>query len=184
MVYFGYHLVKAHVQTVQNMYGKGGQGVCKAELRPPEVDPYFERKKIALGGVTKSLQAAILTLEQNPSTGLGIIPKRYHFFSASLRQLAPVVVIHKKWISWRKEYMVEVNFLCGQHAGEEYRAEERENIRLPKHEIYYFYSCKFSFYLCVWYFERSNSSNGLYLWIKCSSCLCFQSMQMCILRKF
>ena len=24
MVYFGYHLVKAHVQTVQNMYGKGG----------------------------------------------------------------------------------------------------------------------------------------------------------------
>ena len=23
MVYFGYHLVKAHVQTVQNMYGKG-----------------------------------------------------------------------------------------------------------------------------------------------------------------
>ena len=24
MVYFWYHLVKAHVQTVQNMYGKGG----------------------------------------------------------------------------------------------------------------------------------------------------------------
>ena len=24
MVYFGYHLVKAHVQAVQNMYGKGG----------------------------------------------------------------------------------------------------------------------------------------------------------------
>ena len=24
MVYFGYHLVKPHVQTVQNMYGKGG----------------------------------------------------------------------------------------------------------------------------------------------------------------
>ena len=54
MVYFGYHLVKAHVQTVQNMYGKGGWGVCKAELRPPEVDPYFERKKISLGGVTKN----------------------------------------------------------------------------------------------------------------------------------
>ena len=51
MVYFGYHLVKAHVQTVQNMYGKGGQRVCKAELRPPEVDPYFERKKIGLDGV-------------------------------------------------------------------------------------------------------------------------------------
>ena len=28
--------------------------VCKAELRPPEVDPYFERKKITLGGVTKN----------------------------------------------------------------------------------------------------------------------------------
>ena len=55
-----------HVQTVQIMYGKGGQGVCKAELRRPEVDPYFKRTKIALGGVTKSLQAAILTLEQNP----------------------------------------------------------------------------------------------------------------------
>ena len=24
MVYFGYHLVNPHVQTVQNMYGKGG----------------------------------------------------------------------------------------------------------------------------------------------------------------
>ena len=54
MVYFGYHLVKAHVQTVQNMYGKGGWGVCKAELQPPEVDPYFERKKISLGGVPKN----------------------------------------------------------------------------------------------------------------------------------
>ena len=32
----------------------------------PEVDPYFERKKITLDGVTKSLQAAILTLEPNP----------------------------------------------------------------------------------------------------------------------
>ena len=54
------------VQTVQNMYGKGGQRVCKAELRPPEVDPYFERKKITLGGVTKSWGVTILTLEQNP----------------------------------------------------------------------------------------------------------------------
>ena len=39
------HILNPHVQTVQNMYGKGGQRVCKAELRPPEVDPYFERKK-------------------------------------------------------------------------------------------------------------------------------------------
>ena len=66
MVYFGYHLVKAYVQTVQNMYGKGGWRVSKAELRPPEVDPYFERKKIALGGVTKSPAVTILTLERNP----------------------------------------------------------------------------------------------------------------------
>ena len=48
------------------MYGEGGQGVCKAELRPAEVDPYFERKKIGLDGVAKTWQAAILTLEQNP----------------------------------------------------------------------------------------------------------------------
>ena len=51
---------------VQNMYGKGGQRVCKADLRPPEVDPYFERKKISLGGVTKNYQATILIVEQNP----------------------------------------------------------------------------------------------------------------------
>ena len=66
MVYFGYHLVKAHVQMVQNMYGKGGWGVCKAELRPSEVDPYFERKKITLRGVGKSSGVTILTLERNP----------------------------------------------------------------------------------------------------------------------
>ena len=42
------------VQTVQNMHGKGGERVCKAELRPLKVDPYFERKKITLGGVTKN----------------------------------------------------------------------------------------------------------------------------------
>ena len=54
MVYFGYHLVNPHVQTVQNMYGKGGQRVCKAELLPPEVDPYFERKN-RLGRCCKKL---------------------------------------------------------------------------------------------------------------------------------
>ena len=42
MVYFGYHLVKAHVQRVQNMYGKGGVVVSKAELKPDEVDPHFK----------------------------------------------------------------------------------------------------------------------------------------------
>ena len=60
------YLVNPHVQTVQNMYGKGGQRVSKAELRPPEVGPYFERKKISLGGVTKNYQATILIVERNP----------------------------------------------------------------------------------------------------------------------
>ena len=32
MVYFGWHLVNPHVQPVQNMYGKGGSRVYKAEL--------------------------------------------------------------------------------------------------------------------------------------------------------
>ena len=60
MVYFGYHLVKAHVQTVQNMYGKGGQRVSKAELRPPENDPYFEEKKINNDKVIQCLKHANL----------------------------------------------------------------------------------------------------------------------------
>ena len=34
-----------HIQTVQNMHGKGRCRGSKAELRPPEVDPYFKRKK-------------------------------------------------------------------------------------------------------------------------------------------
>ena len=58
--------VNPYAQRVQNMYGKGGQRVSKAKLRPPEVDPYFERKKITLGGVAKSPAVTILTLEQNP----------------------------------------------------------------------------------------------------------------------
>ena len=33
-----------HVQTVQNIFGKGGYSVFKVELRPAEVDPYFKRK--------------------------------------------------------------------------------------------------------------------------------------------
>ena len=46
MVYLKCYLVNPHVQTVQNMYGKGGKRVCKAELRPLKVDPYFKREKI------------------------------------------------------------------------------------------------------------------------------------------
>ena len=59
-------MVNPQVQTVQNLYGKGGQRVSKAELWLAKSDLYFERKKITLGGVGKSLQAAILTLEPNP----------------------------------------------------------------------------------------------------------------------
>ena len=33
---------------------------------PVKVDPYFERKKISLGGVTKNYKATILIVEQNP----------------------------------------------------------------------------------------------------------------------
>ena len=66
MVYFGCHQVNPYVQTVQNMYGKGGERVGKAELRPPEVDPYFKRKKITLGGVTKNQPATILIVDRNP----------------------------------------------------------------------------------------------------------------------
>ena len=47
------------------MYGTEGQRVSKAELQPAEVDPYFERKKITLGGVAKSWAVTILTSEQN-----------------------------------------------------------------------------------------------------------------------
>ena len=38
--------------------------MCKAELRPPKVDPYSREKKITFGGVPKTWQATILTLEQ------------------------------------------------------------------------------------------------------------------------
>ena len=38
-------LVNPHVQTVQIMYGKGGERVFKAKLQTAKVDPYFNRKK-------------------------------------------------------------------------------------------------------------------------------------------
>ena len=55
-----------HVWAVQNMYGKGGQRVCKAELWPLKIDPYFKSEKTTLGGVTKSWAVTILSLKQNP----------------------------------------------------------------------------------------------------------------------
>ena len=63
MVYFGCHLVNPHVQTVQNMYSKGGVRVFMAELRTAKVDPYFERRKITFCGVTKNLSATIFNFE-------------------------------------------------------------------------------------------------------------------------
>ena len=42
MVYKRCYPVNPHVQTVQNMYSRGGEGVLKAELRAAEVDPGFE----------------------------------------------------------------------------------------------------------------------------------------------
>ena len=46
MVYKSRYLVIPHVQTVQNMYGKGRKRGSKAELQPAEVAPYFKREKI------------------------------------------------------------------------------------------------------------------------------------------
>ena len=37
-------MVNPNVQTVSNIYGKGGKWVLKAELRAAEVDPHFEKK--------------------------------------------------------------------------------------------------------------------------------------------
>ena len=51
MVYIGCHLVNPHVQTVQNMYGKGRKRGSKAELQPAGVAPYFKREKNTSGGV-------------------------------------------------------------------------------------------------------------------------------------
>ena len=58
--------MNSHVQTVQNMYSKGGKRVCKAELRLAKVDPYFERKKKPKKGAPKSPAVTILILEPNP----------------------------------------------------------------------------------------------------------------------
>ena len=51
MVYFGYYLVNPHVQTVQNMSGKGGYRVLQAELGAAKVYPIL--KKTAVNAVLK-----------------------------------------------------------------------------------------------------------------------------------
>ena len=56
------YLVNPHVQTVQNMYGKRG---LRVELRPAQVDPYFEREKNALGGVAYNLSVTIFRIQPN-----------------------------------------------------------------------------------------------------------------------
>ena len=43
MAYFGCYMVNPNVQTVSNIYGKGGKWVLKAELQAAEVDPHFEK---------------------------------------------------------------------------------------------------------------------------------------------
>ena len=47
------------VQTVENVYCKGGLRVSKAKLRPAEVDHILEVEKNTLGGVAFNLSAAI-----------------------------------------------------------------------------------------------------------------------------
>ena len=42
IVYYRRYLVNPHVQTVQNIYGKGVQVVLKAELWAAQVDPRFK----------------------------------------------------------------------------------------------------------------------------------------------
>ena len=67
MVYFGCHLVNPHVQTAQNMYGKGGVRSLQGRVTAAQSWPLFQvRKKNSLGGVTKTWQDAILSLEPNP----------------------------------------------------------------------------------------------------------------------
>ena len=54
MAYIRWYLVNPHVQKIQNMYGKGGKRVSKAELQTAKVDPYFERKKTPLAVFQKA----------------------------------------------------------------------------------------------------------------------------------
>ena len=66
--------VNPHVQRVQNMYGKEGQGVFKAELRAAEVDPRFEicREPIAVSIFKDTLPIFIRSLgnEQNMDSNM------------------------------------------------------------------------------------------------------------------
>ena len=58
MVYFGWYLVNPHIQGIQNMYGKGGQGVLKAKLRAAEVDPRFNICRVVKLAITDQSHSA------------------------------------------------------------------------------------------------------------------------------
>ena len=60
MVYIRWYLVNCHVQRVQNMYGKGGFGVFKAELRAAEVDPRFKIYLNLFAVFPKTLKLVVL----------------------------------------------------------------------------------------------------------------------------
>ena len=66
MSYIGWFHVKEHVQSFQNMHGKGGLGVFKAELRPAEVDPRLKKKKKLGCGVKKNYWASEKKFMLNP----------------------------------------------------------------------------------------------------------------------
>ena len=52
--------MNCHVQRVQNMYGKGGFGVFKAELRAAEVDPRFKIYLNLFAVFPKTLKLVVL----------------------------------------------------------------------------------------------------------------------------
>ena len=55
-----------HVQTVQNMYGKEGRESLRPSYGRSKLTLISREEKNSLGGVTKTWQDAILSLEPNP----------------------------------------------------------------------------------------------------------------------
>ena len=77
MVYCKCYLVNPHVQTTQNMYGKGGWRVCKAELWLLKVDPYFKREKNMFSGVRQNyLATKFNTKAKSSSDGVRNVYKK------------------------------------------------------------------------------------------------------------
>ena len=63
------------------MYGKGGS---KAELRPVEVDPYFERERNTLGGEALNLSATIFGIQNGKTVDFVISRKKNELHLKSL----------------------------------------------------------------------------------------------------